>query len=150
MYITKKVTYLKEENIAKNYTYDEINYGTDYYVNITDENHYKNNPFFLINDDKTRQLILIRENVFNPILLLSLNALNDDIINKLDNLKIITLILCIIIFVFYFSIFIAYFPANLYKKNNEINNNREFLKIIPKNVILDIFKNEDEKINKNN
>ena len=150
MYIVKKVSYLKEENIAKNYTYDEINYGTDYYVNITDENHYKNNPFFLINDDKTRQLILIRENVFNPILLLSLNALNDDIINKLDNIKIITLILCIIIFVFYFSIFIAYFPANLYKKNNEINNNREFLKIIPKNVILDIFKTEDEKINKNN
>ena len=150
MYITKKVAYLKDENIAKNYTYDEVNYGTDEYVNITDENHYKNNPLFLINDEKTIQLILVRDYVFNPILILSLNALNEDIINKLDNIKIITLVICINIFLFYFSIFIAYFPANLYKKNNEINNNREFLKIIPKNVILDIFKSEDEKINKNN
>ena len=149
MYITKKVSYLHQQNIAKNYTYDEINYGTIDYVNITDENHYKNNPMFLINDVKTNQLILLREHVFVQCFLNSLNALKDDIIDKIDNIKIITLIICIILFLFYFCIFIVYFPANLYKKNSEINNNREFLKIIPKNVILDIFKSEDEKLAKN-
>ena len=135
----------------KGFKYDEIYYKSDYINDLYPKdknlwNEYKSlNPFLLLNNNNSLYLTLIIQQITRK----SLSGLRDElrnkivnIINKIKNNIILSIFGFLFIFIF-FTIFIL-FPKIIIK-NNEIIEEKDMLKIIPKNELKQILIQEDIK-----
>ena len=135
----------------KGFKYDEIYYKSDYINDLYPKdknlwNEYKSlNPFLLLNNNNSLYLTLIIQQITRK----SLSGLRDELRNNMGNIiyKIKNnIILSIFGFLFIFIFFTTFilFPKIIIK-NNEINEEKDMLKIIPKNELKQILIQEDIK-----
>ena len=137
----------------KNYTYNEVLYGTEEYEKNLPINEEKlkdyqiNNPFLIFNKEEMLNMVLLINQIFFPVLSDFANNISNEINELFDSLTlfIIVIILFIIIFVFIFSL--TFIVPNLIKQNKEINKIRRMLEIIPKDIIFRFFLNDENKNN---
>jgi len=151
MYLFDLITNKIQIAIAHQYYYYELLYpsNTYYYIysqySMILDDYKEKNPFLVLNDNKTLHLTILNNEVFKPISFKILDTLNEDIKILFDHIE-QYLFLTIYIYVIFIIIILLYIPMNSYKNNKEINMTRNMLKIIPQEVLLDIFKEEEKEL----
>ena len=152
-YFISEVNKSYEKAKKKNYTYNEVLYGTEEYKKNLPINEEKlkdyqiNNPFLIFNKEEMLNMVLLINEIFFPVLSDFAFSINKEINELFDSLTlyIIATILCIIIFVFIFSL--TFIVPIIIKQNREINKIRRMLEIIPKDIIFRFFLNDENKNN---
>ena len=136
--------------LQKGYIYMDFAYGTDLYnesipKDLEDEEDYLNsNPFLIVNTKGFRDITLIIVNVLVPMYQSIINILFQSFENFYQNNHDFIFIMMVI---FYGIIILVYFFHTfpmIYNENKDINKTRAILGVIPKNVLYEIIKSEDE------
>ncbi len=92
-------------------------------------------------------IIIIINAIYIPLMKEIYLSLSQDILKYLDILTIIIIGLSIGLFIITLAFFFIFILPHLIAKNSEINKIRKMLKIIPKDIIFELFVNENKKIN---
>jgi hypothetical protein len=159
IYAFQLILYLETdlENILynldeKGYQYDEIRYRSDQ-INILypeDKNLWKEyesmNPFLILNSDNYHFLALLIQQLIHIASSYLSNYLKNKMVTIVDDIE-IKIIFCQVSF--YVLLIIAYyffFIPRILRKNNEIKEEKNMLKIIPKNELEQILMKEDIRI----
>ena len=151
MYLFDLITNKIQIAIAHQYYYYELLYPSINYYYIYSQysmvldDYKEKNPFLVLNDNKTLHLTTLNNEVFRPIIYKVLNILKEDIETIFEHIR-----QYINFTIYLYSIFILiilfYIPMDSYKNNKDINMTRNMLKIIPQEVLLDIFKEEEKEL----
>ena len=125
--------------IDKNYTYNELYYGTEKYNNTGPE---EENPFYLFNNVIFKNFTVTIIYLIRPIITDLRDSVDNGIKKLFTNLKNNIVIINIIAFVFVTLFYICYITPFAIKKNLELNKTRKMLGIIPKDIFFNILNNE--------
>ena len=149
----EEITYLFAYSLSKGYIYNEIIYGTEEYFKSfpTDEKIYEDyinhNPFNILNSDKMKDFSVLYQYVYSQSASELTKIIKNDIISLFDDynkfIQYFELSYFILVFLFIFLFLIP----NLYYWNNDINKSRRMLRIIPKDVLLELLTNSESEEN---
>ena len=151
MYLFDLITNKIQIAIAHQYYYYELLYPSlnYYYIysqySMVLDDYKEKNPFLVLNDNKTLHLTTLNNEVFRPIIYNVLNVLKEDIETIFDHIR-QNINLSIYLYSIFILIILFYIPMDSYKNNKDINMTRNMLKIIPQEVLLDIFKEEEKEL----
>ena len=140
--IIKEIVRLGKE---KNYSYTELFYGSDYYVNFYPENkslweeYEKLDPFNVINDPLMKNLTILIEYLFRPSAESFLDYMDNDIYNLMEDMGKIIIICFVCYYIILILIFGLYIIPDIFRKNIEINKKRKMLMLIPKDILPEII-----------
>ena len=136
--------------VKKGYIYMDFAYGTDLYnesipKDLEDEEDYLNsNPFLIVNTKGFRDITLIIVNVLVPMYQSIINILFQSFDNFYqDNHNFIFIMMVIFYGIITFVYVFHTFPM-IYNENKDINKTRAILGVIPKTVLYEIIKSEEE------
>ena len=157
IYLAHSINDLKEKfdklsNIAemKGYFYNEAFYGSEFYELFYPDNpelkedYESSNPFLLFNDDNMRDLEILSEYIFNP----ASSFLSDTVSGEYNEIikvmgkyfTIIGIISTLLVILF----FIIYSFPSLTNKIEQLKKTRKLIKIIPKDILSELVKKEQE------
>jgi hypothetical protein len=125
--------------IEKNYTYNELYYGTEKYNNSGPEDE---NPFYLFNNVIFKNFTVTVVYLIRPIITDLRESVNAGIKKLFSNLKNNVVVVNIIVFVFLTLFYLCYITPFAIRKNLELNKTRKMLGIIPKDIFFNILNNE--------
>ena len=125
--------------IEKNYTYNELYYGTEKYNNTGPE---EENPFYLFNNVIFKNFTVTVIYLIRPIITDLRESVNAGIKKLFSNLKNNVVVVNIIVFVFLTLFYLCYITPFAIRKNLELNKTRKMLGIIPKDIFFNILNNE--------
>ena len=153
IYYIKELNKIYEIAKIKNYTYNEYLYGTKEYENYlpkdeeTLKDYFNNNPIKVINEKRMFEVIILIHEIYFPLMNDISNSISKDIFNVFNKSN-SYIIACIIFFIF---LILGFLLINvvpiLVKQNNQINTIRKMLEIIPRDIIFNLFVQEDMKNN---
>ena len=125
--------------IDKNYTFNELYYGTEQYNNNGPE---EENPFYLFNHVIFKNFTVTVIYLIRPIITDLRDAVDIGIKDLFSDLKNNIVVINIIVFVLLTLFYICYITPFAIKKNLELNKTRKMLGIIPKDIFFNILNNE--------
>ena len=149
VYLMNYLKFIIEKGKLKGFKYDEILYSSNKFNNLYPENEslweeYESlNPFLVINHENNYYLSFIIGNIIKE----AFDKLSSFIINKIidiiQNLK-KKMIFCqiLLLFIFILNTLFFLFPR-IIRKNNEMSEEKNMLKIIPKKELEEILIKED-------
>ena len=154
-----EITFLMTYSLLKGYIYNELLYGNEIYYSFlpkdpeTLKDYKMHNPFNILNYDEMNEFIILYQYIYNFSINTLTNTLKEDIIALFSYYKKVIKYfeLSYIIIAFFFIFF--YMIPEFYNRNNDINKSKRMLRIIPKDVLLELLTNVEseeniEKINK--
>ena len=134
----------------KNYTYSELFYGSDYYIDFHPENkslweEYESlDPFNIINNYLMKNLTVLIENVHTASISSILEFIEKDFINSFNKIKKIIIVFSICFYILFVFIIFLYTIPYILRKNVEINKKRKMLILIPKDILPEIIEEKNE------
>lgn len=136
--------------IAKGYIYSDFAYGTELYNdkipdNVENEEDYLNsNPFLIVNSKGFRDITLIIVNILVPMYQSIIKILFESFDNYYQDNHNFIFIMMVIFYSIIILVYVFHTCPMIYNENKDINKTRSILGVIPKNVLYEIIKNEDE------
>ena len=136
--------------IAKGYNYSDFAYGTELYNdkipdNVENEEDYLNsNPFLIVNSKGFRDITLIIVNILVPMYQSIIKILFESFDNYYQDNHNFIFIMMVIFYSIIILVYVFHTCPMIYNENKDINKTRSILGVIPKNVLYEIIKNEDE------
>jgi hypothetical protein len=144
-----------EKAEQSNYTYNELIYDTDLYYQSyepQDENEKKiyhaNNPFTIFNTPTLKDITIILVYVFRYVFQNLTTNLNEVIDTIMDQIKRVIVLIAIVFYIVLGLFYIIYLIPFIIIKNTELNKIKKMIKLIPKDMLLQIINNEKFIINK--
>ena len=134
----------------KNYTYSELFYGTDYYIDYHPENkslweEYESlDPFNIINNYLMKNLSVLIENVHTASISSILEFIEKDFNNSFNKIKMTIIVFSICFYILFVFIIFLYIIPYILRKNVEINKKRKMLILIPKDILPEIIEEKKE------
>ena len=156
---TSELTNLMIYSLTKGYIYNEVLYGNPIYEMLLpkDPNVLKDyithNPFNMLNEDKMKDFSILYASIYDSAIYNLTNTIANDIISLFSFFKkVIKYFEISYLLITTFFIF-CYMIPDFYNRNNDINKSKRMLRIIPKDVLLELLTNVEneeniEKINK--
>ena len=154
-----EIVYLMAYSASKGYIYNELLYGNPLYEmllpNESDvlKDYNYHNPFKILNYDKMKDFSILYQYIYDLGINNITNTIQNDIISLFSFFKkVIKFFEIAYLFIAIVFIF-CYMIPDFYNRNSDINKSKRMLRIIPKDVLLELLTNVEseeniEKMNK--
>ena len=144
-----------EKAEQSNYSYNELIYDTELYYESYEpkdekekEIYHANNPFTIFNTSTLKDITIILVYVFRYVFQNLTTNLNDVIDMIMDQIKKVIVLIAIVFYIVLGLFYIIYLIPFIIIKNTELNKIKKMIKLIPKDMLLQIINNEKFIINK--
>jgi hypothetical protein len=126
-------------------------FGSEQYISLlpTDKNelekYLENNPYKIFNDDKMKNLSILFETIMIPAYNELAHVIYNDIKDILKNNKSCIIYICTIIILLIFFTYLFYIYPVIHFLEKNISKIRKMVMIIPREILCELLRKEQEK-----